>query len=142
MVCNESCTYFPSADLYIFKCLRRVLERLAEFHASEKKPKISGDMSNSPFSSLHDKIPKTDVESFFWRRIFTNGNLLYLSVICLPLYSRAYTIKASQKFNDLISILSKLTKPFTFPYTVSNVYRPFVKSGRSPFIILIGCQTD
>lgn len=79
---------------------------------------------------------------FFGEESFTNGNLLYLSVICLPLQSRAYTIKASQKFNDLISILSKLTKPFTFPYTVSNVYRPFVKSGRSPFIILIGCQTD
>ena len=90
MVCNESCTYFPSADLYIFKCLRRVLERLAEFHASEKKRKISGDMSNSPFSSLHDKIPKTDVESFFWRRIFYQrkfiiliGDLLTIIESCL-----------------------------------------------------------
>ena len=90
MVCNESCTYFSTADLYIFKCLRRVLERLAEFHASEKKPTISGEMSNSSFSSLHDKIAKTDVESFFWRRIFYQrkfiiliGDLLTIIESCL-----------------------------------------------------------
>ena len=47
-------------------------------------------MSNSLFSSLHDEIPKTDVESFFWRRIFYQrkfiiliGDLLTIIESCL-----------------------------------------------------------
>ena len=65
----------------IFKCLYRVLEQLAEFHASEKKPITSGEMSNPPFPSLHDMMSN----HFVGEESFTNGNLLYLSVICLPL---------------------------------------------------------